>query len=283
MKKYAVLAMDFEDWFHLDYFLDKSCDKSQSTIDGFSIFLKILEKYNIKTTFFVVGELVEKYPHVINEILEKGHEIALHSYDHQRPLTMQIDEFEIDTARCINLLKEKYNYQPKGFRAPCFSMDRIRLDVLIKLGLEYDASKITFTNHELYGRIDLSNFDKINADIFRKENFFEFETTTVNFMGKSLPISGGGYLRIFPWVLIKFLLGKLFKTDKNYFFYIHPFEFSKNYKLILPAGTNLLTKIRFNLGRRSVEKKFSKLVKLLQENKFDFVRFEDLLLNHKNA
>jgi hypothetical protein len=102
-------------------------------------------------------------------------------------------------------------------------------------------------------------------------------------MGKSFPISGGGYLRIFPWVLTKFLLGKLFKTDKNYFFYIHPFEFSKNYKLTLPVGTNILTKIRFNLGRRSVEKKFSKLVKLLQENNFDFVRFEDLLLNHKNA
>jgi polysaccharide deacetylase family protein (PEP-CTERM system associated) len=283
MKKHAVLAMDLEDWFHLDYFLDKNCDKGQSTLDGFSIFLQVLEKYNIKTTFFVVGELIENYPQVINEILAKGHEIALHSYDHQRPLTMKIDDFEIDTARCIELLKEKFNYQPKGFRAPCFSMDRSRLDVLINLGLEYDASKITFTNHELYGSIDLSNFDKINADIFRKENFFEFETTTVNFMGKSFPISGGGYLRIFPWVLTKFLLGKLFKTDKNYFFYIHPFEFSKNYKLTLPVGTNILTKIRFNLGRRSVEKKFSKLVKLLQENNFDFVRFEDLLLNHKNA
>jgi len=178
---------------------------------------------------------------------------------------------------------EKYNYQPKGFRAPCFSMDRSRLDVLIKLGLEYDASRITFTNHELYGSIDLSYFHKVKADIFRKENFFEFETTTVNFIGKSWPVSGGGYLRIFPWVLTKFLLENLFKTDKNYFFYIHPFEFSKNYKITLPAGTSILTKMRFNLGRRSLEKKFSKLVLLLQENNFDFVRFEDLLLKHKNA
>ena len=283
MKKYAVLAMDLEDWFHLDYFLDKNCDKSQSTLDGFSIFLQILLKFNIKTTFFVVGELVENYPQFILEILENGHEIALHSYDHQRPLTMQIEDFEKDTARCIKLLKENFNYQPKGFRAPCFSMDRSRLDILIKLGLEYDASKIMFANHELYGSIDLSNFDKINTDVFRKENFFEFETTTINYMGKSLPISGGGYLRIFPWIFTKFLLGELFKTEKNYFFYIHPFEFSKNYKIIVPAGTNILTKIRFNLGRRSVEKKFSKLVKLLQENNFDFVRFEDLLLNHKNA
>ena len=55
MKKYAVLAMDLEDWFHLDYFLDSNCDKSQSTLDGFSIFLQVLEKYDIKTTFFVVS------------------------------------------------------------------------------------------------------------------------------------------------------------------------------------------------------------------------------------
>jgi polysaccharide deacetylase family protein (PEP-CTERM system associated) len=277
MKKYAVLAMDLEDWFHLDYFLDQDCDRKQSTIDGFKIYLSILKKYEIKTTFFVVGELIEKIPELIHQIIVHGHEIALHSYNHKRPLTIDLEEFEKDTVLCLKLLEEKFNYSPKGFRAPCFSIDRTRLNKLIDLGLSYDASKINFTNHDLYGNLDLEGFNKIGLDIFCKDNFYEFETTTINFLGRSLPISGGGYLRIFPWIFIKILLKKLFKTDKNYFFYIHPFEFSINYDIKLPENTSLITKLRFNLGRKSVEKKFNKLVDLLKKNNFNFVRFEDLL------
>ena len=55
MKKYAVLGMDVEDWFHLDYFLDEKCDISQNTLDGIEIYLDLLKDYKIKTTFFVVG------------------------------------------------------------------------------------------------------------------------------------------------------------------------------------------------------------------------------------
>jgi polysaccharide deacetylase family protein (PEP-CTERM system associated) len=277
MKKYAVLAMDLEDWFHLDYFLDQDCDRKQSTIDGFKIYLSILKKHGIKTTFFVVGELIEEIPELIHQIILHGHEIALHSYNHKRPLTIDLDEFEKDTILCLKLLEQKFNYAPKGFRAPCFSIDRTRLNKLIDLGLSYDASKINFTNHDLYGNLDLEGFNKIGIDIFCKDNFYEFETTTINFLGKSLPISGGGYLRIFPWIFIKILLKKLFKTDKNYFFYIHPFEFSINYDIKLPENTSLITKLRFNIGRKSVEKKFNKLVDLLNKNNFNFVRFEDLL------
>ncbi len=277
MKKYAVLSMDVEDWFHLDYFNEEECDQSQTTIDGLDIYMEILEKYNIKTTFFVVGSLVEKLAPVLKTIQAKGHEICLHSYTHKRPMNLSIEEFEKDTERGIEAFQEHLGFKPEGYRAPCFSLDRERLDILEEFGLAYDASKIKFDAHDLYGRIDLKGFDEITADIYRKENFYEFEASTIEIFGKNVPISGGGYLRIFPWNLTKFLLNRYMKENKNYFFYIHPFEFSKNYDIKIPENTDFKTKLRFRTGRKSVENKMHKLIKILKENQYEFVTFKEIV------
>ena len=279
MKKYAVLGMDVEDWFHLDYFLDEKCDVSQSTLDGIEIYLDILNQYHIKTTFFVVGEVVEKIQKILLRIIEEGHEIALHSYHHRRPLSMTAEEFIEDTKKSIEIFKNLLGYEVKGFRAPCFSLDRERLDILKGFGLRYDASKINFGNHKLYGNLDVDDYQKISEDIFRKDDFYEFETSTVEIFGKNIPVSGGGYLRILPWKLTQYLMSVFLKTKKNYFFYIHPFEFSKNYKIVIPDNTKAITRFRFNNGRKSVEKKMHRLIKTLQKNDFKFVKFEDLLDN----
>lgn len=277
MKKYAVLGMDVEDWFHLDYFKKEECDTTQSTMDGLSIYLDLLNQYQIKTTFFVVGELVSQYKKELELILKYGHEISLHSFAHQRPLQLSIEEFRKDTQKGIDIFKEVLNIDVKGYRAPCFSLDRERLDILKnEFKLDYDSSKIKFDAHDLYGRIDLDDFQKISNDIYIKDQFQEYEASTVEFKGKNLPVSGGGYLRIFPWFLTKFLLKKYLKTQGNYFFYIHPFEFSKNYNIKVPSNTSFVTKLRFKLGRRSVANKMHKLIKLLQENGYEFVTFEHL-------
>lgn len=279
MRKYAVLGMDVEDWFHLDYFLDEKCDISQSTLDGIEIYLELLKKYNIKTTFFVVGEIVEKIQTILKKILAEGHEIALHSYHHQRPLSLTADEFIEDTKKSLQIIKRVLNYEVKGFRAPCFSLDRERLDILKGLGLRYDASKINFGSHKLYGNLDVADFQQVTEDVFRKDNFYEFETSTVEVFGKNIPVSGGGYLRILPWKLTQYLMNAFLKTNKNYFFYIHPFEFSKNYNIVIPENTKTITKFRFNHGRKSVEIKMHRLIKILQMNNYKFVKFEDLLDN----
>lgn len=277
MKKYAVLGMDVEDWFHLDYFLDEKCDISQNTLDGIEIYLDLLKDYKIKTTFFVVGEIVVKIQNILKRIIEEGHEIALHSYHHRRPLSMSPDEFIEDTRKSVEIIKNTLGYDVKGFRAPCFSLDRQRLDILRTFGLRYDASKINFGNHALYGNLEVNDYQKIAEDIFKKGDFYEFETSTVELFGKNIPVSGGGYLRILPWKLTQYLMSVFLKTKKNYFFYIHPFEFSRNYNIVIPENTKAITKFRFNHGRKSVEKKMHRLIKILNKNNYEFVKFEDLL------
>ncbi len=276
MKKYAVLGMDIEDWFHLDYFNEDECDASQSTMDGLEIYLNILKQYNIKATFFVVASLVTKHRELLKKVIEDGHEIALHSYSHKRPLTLSIDDFIKDTKKGIAVIKEILNVEVKGYRAPCFSLDRQRLDILKAEGLIYDASKIDFGSHKLYGDLDITDFKEVHPNIYSQNNFTEFETSTVEFLGRNFPVSGGGYLRIFPWFLTKKLLKKYFKTNGNYFFYIHPFEFSKNYFIRVPENTDFKTKMRFSLGRKSVEKKMHSLIRILQKNNYSFVTFEEL-------
>lgn len=279
MKKYAVLSMDVEDWYHLDYFKKEECDQSQSTLDGLDVYLEILDQYNIKTTFFIVGELVEILKDKIKIIQEKGHEICLHSYAHTRPLNLSLENFRKDTITGIETFKEVTDIDIKGYRAPCFSLDRDRLEILKELGFNFDSSKIKFDAHDLYGRIDLNDFNDLNSNIYKQNNFYEFEASTVEVFGKNLPVSGGGYLRIFPWTLTKALLKKYFKTNKHYFFYIHPFEFSRNYEINVPENTDFKTKIRFNKGRKSVENKMHKLIKLLKQNDYEFVTFNQIMKN----
>ncbi|MEN4761962.1 polysaccharide deacetylase family protein [Chryseobacterium sp. C39-AII1] len=279
MKKYAVLSMDVEDWYHLDYFNKDECNQNQSTMDGLDIYLDILDQYDIKTTFFIVGELVEKLKDKIEIIKRKGHEICLHSYAHKRPLQLSLEDFKKDTILGVESFKNFTNTDVKGYRAPCFSLDRDRLDILRELGFEFDSSKIKFDAHDLYGRINISDFQDTDTNIYKKANFYEFEASTVEFLNKNLPVSGGGYLRIFPWFLTKGLLKRFFKTNKHYFFYIHPFEFSENYNIKVPENTNFKTKIRFNMGRKSVENKMHKLIKLLKQNNYEFVTFNQIIKN----
>lgn len=280
MKKYAVLGMDVEDWYHLDYFEKNNCNTKQSTMDGLEIYLNLLNKYDIKTTFFVVGELIEEYTELLKLVKSYGHEISLHSFQHIRPLKLSIDEFREDTKIGLEKLKQSLQIEPLGYRAPCFSLDRERLDILKdEFNMKYDSSKIKFDAHDLYGRIDLSDYKEINNNTYHKDDFFEFEAGTVELFGKNIPVSGGGYLRIFPWFVMKTLLKKYLKKNNNYFFYIHPFEFSKNYKVQVPKDTSFLTKFRFNAGRKSVERKMHNLIKLLKENGYEFATFSQIIKN----
>lgn len=276
MKKRAVISIDVEDWYHLDYFKDIKLDKSQSVLkEGIGKFLNILKNHDIKSTFFIVGELISENLKLFNDILDDGHEIAGHSYTHTRPLSQSLDDFKNDLLMLKSDLKNKFNINNPGYRAPCFSMDNARLEILTKFNYAYDSSKINTRFHPLYGNIKLDGYKKIQDNIYKKNNMIEFELPTIKFLGKKMPISGGGYLRILPWFFFKFLLKKYLKKSDSYFFFIHPFELT-NKKIILPKNTSFLSKLRFEIGRSKASKRFKNLIKILKEENFEFVTFSDL-------
>ena len=273
--KIAVFSIDVEEWYHLEYFKNSKTDKNKSVMDGLHTFIKIVNKHNIKASFFIVGELIQTLKKTIKNLDIEGHDIGLHSYFHKRPVVQNINEFIKDTKDTLSEMKSILPNNSFGYRSPCFAIDRERLDEVIKLGIQYDASKITQKEHPLYVNLDLDGFEKQERDIYKKDFFKVFEVSTIKFLGVNIPIAGGGYLRIIPWPIYIWLLKKYLKESTFINFFIHPFELS-SMNFDLPENTPYLTKFRYNYKRNKVEKRLNRIIELLKENDYNFKTFSQI-------
>lgn len=272
----AVISLDVEDWYHLDYFDRRDCDTSNSLLDGLDVYVELLDSLSIPSSFFVLGEIAERKPEFFKDLVKAGHDVGSHGWNHIRPLTMGVEEFRADLLRSLSVMKEINGDRDFGYRAPCFSLDRERLDIVKDCGFAYDSSRIEFGSHPLYGSIDMQGYEKISNGVYRQEDFMEFEATTIPFFGKHLPISGGGYLRLVPWLLMKMLISRYLRSNDLYVLYIHPFELSRLRVPETPKSTPTLTKIRYAHGRSGVAKKLKKLIQLLRSNGYTFTTFSDI-------
>ena len=276
MKRYAVLSMDVEDWYHLDYFSGLTPDRSSSMLDGLDVYLSLLERHSIRTTFFVLSELAEHLGSTLRAMAAAGHEIASHGVAHKRPLKMTVSEFGADLRQSKATLENVLQQSVEGFRAPCFSMDRTRLEEVRKAGYTYDSSRIDFTGHPLYGSLDVDDFDAVASGHVEQRGFHEFEVSTLSMLGKRFPVSGGGYLRIAPWAIMRPLIQSYVNCNPLYVLYIHPFELSPRPLPAAAAKLSFPQRLRFGLGRSGVARKLEKLVRLLKHDGFSFVTFRDL-------
>ena len=273
LKKIALVSIDVEEWFHLDYIKDRS--SSFTMLDGLDRFVEFADNENIPTTLFTLTDLLPSLSDSLKSISLSGHEIALHGTSHKRPLEMSLDEFEADCYKAVKSFQEHLDIMPHGYRASCFSLDRDRLNILKnKLNFSYDASRMDFDTHPLYGSLDMTGFTKLIDGVYveNRDRFVEFELPTVKFLGKSIPISGGGYLRIFPWILTSFLVRRFIKKNPFFSIYIHPFEMSSKKPAVF-KGLGFLNNFRFRYNINSVPKKMQKLVKLLRQEGFEFMTY----------
>lgn len=274
--KIAVLSIDVEEWYHLEYFKSLQTNKKLSTLDGLDNFIAILNRNNIKASFFIVGELMDKLRNQIKELDNQGHDIGIHSFDHKRPIEQTVSEFSADVSKCIDKISDIISKESFGYRAPCFALDRRRLEVLSRLNLKYDSSKINQKEHPLYVNLDISNFTTlIKNGIYEKNKFKVFEVSTIKFLSKQIPISGGGYLRLIPWPIYFWLLKKYIKQNTFFTFFIHPFELSET-NFALPKKTSLFTRYRYNRNRKKVAFRIEKVIKLLRDNNFTFKTFSQI-------
>ena len=124
--------------------------------------------------------------------------------------------------------------------------------------------------------INMSDFTKITDNIYKSHNLYEFELPTSKFANKKIPISGGGYLRIFPWFVMKRLISEYLDNYETYFLYIHPFELSSNKPKYL-KNQSLLKNFRFMYGQENTKHKLEKLIDLLQIKGFEFTTFHNLI------
>ena len=275
MTKYAVCTMDVE------AFSDTECIRSCGTsvdeelLDGFDRYMGILDRYGIKCTMFTVGSLAPKMTDRLHSCLQRGHRLALHSYDHIAPMKQSPEQFRTQILHAKQQLSQMFNTRVVGFRAPCFSLDRQRLDILKDLGFQYDSSHLGFRKARHTVDLDLGSFRQVRSNVFCQDHFYEFGLSRQNFMGMSSPISGGGYVRLPLWSTVKHLIRQHIKENDYYVFYLHPFELSCQ---PIPTPKNLKPHDQYYLraGIRSYPQKVEQIIRMLKDDGYRFVTFEDL-------
>lgn len=265
-----AMTVDVEDFFHVSAFesvISPSQWKDyQPRVDtNTRRLLDLFAKKEVKSTFFVLGWVAERYPDLIKEIHSQGHEVASHGYAHKRVILLSRDEFLQDIKRSKNHLEDLLGEQIIGYRAPSFSIgysNEWAFEVLAELGFKYSSSTYP-VKHDLYGTPDWPRFA-----YNRPENIIEIPIPTLRLMGKQIPIGGGGYFRLYPYKVTQKLVSKYLRQEKQpYSFYFHPWEIDADQ----PRLKNAPLKSRFrhyvNLHRTE-----AKLIRLLDDFNWSTMR-----------
>ena len=271
----AFFALDLEDWYHLDYV--KVSTKSDSMLDGVDQFIDIMLHHKITPNAFVVSEITKLVRPQLELILSAGGDIGFHGIDHVRPLQKSLTDFDEELKVGKSELQSCIGVEVSGYRAPCLSIDRERLNLVIKNNFKFDSSMINLPARKLYGKIDMDDFTKLEDSIYELNGFFEFEISTAKFFNKKLPFAGGGFFRLFPLELIKMLTKEYVRMNKNVVFFIHPFELSLN-NTPKRSITQLSVKdqMRLSINRKSTKNKMNWLIHFLKENDYSFHNFSHI-------
>lgn len=253
-----IFSADIEDW--QQSVLDFKNPISRRVLASTYKLLAILDDHQVSATFFVQGMVTEKYPELIKEIANCGHELASHSYSHEYIFDMDAQTFDQELATSVLPLEELTGQKVLGFRAPKFSIREDMLDwyceTLCKYGIKYDSSVFPMqVKVQGYG---FSGTDIV--DVFKAKGIDEYPMTIANVRGKQIPVMGGGYFRLYPYWLTK-LLSKDQINDESVF-YMHPYELDPDEYRQIKQSYNIPTRLKLTqfLGRASQEKKLHKLL-----------------------
>lgn len=274
-KKYAVFTMDVEAFADTECIRSAQIQVDADLMDGVDEYIKILNRHNIKSTLFTVGDLTEENAERLRPHIASGHKLALHSYTHEAPVNVPLDKFREKTRSAKQRMKELFGVEVQGFRAPCFSMDKERLEVLQELGFAYDSSHLNFWPARHTVKLDLKGFQKLGSNIFRNGDFYEFGLSNGRIFGQTFPISGGGYVRLCWWRFIKKLIFRHIHTHNYYVFYLHPFELTKQ-EIPEIKQLRLYDQYYIKRGVGTYDQRIEQIIQMLKEDGYEFVTFEQL-------
>tara|TARA_B100000530_G_scaffold297250_1_gene216458 strand:- start:1271 stop:2113 length:843 start_codon:yes stop_codon:yes gene_type:complete len=271
-----LLGIDFEDWYHPELVQKyvKDLTHNPTMFEGLDKIIDMLRKNETSATFFVVGELIDKNPEIIDKILGNDHEIGFHTMYHNKIDSIGFKEKFSDE---ITSFSKMTNQKSKGFRAPTFSLNKQSswiIDSLVENDYVYDSS-IVPAKTDLYGipNAEIKPY-RISSNSIEKNDpngkLIEFPLLVTKFLGKKLPAAGGFYLRTLPEKVIKNAITNYEKQNIPATFYIHSWELTPEFfpKIKLPRKENFIT-------FHNIEKAFQKMNKLI--NEFEFTSFSKFL------
>ena len=276
MKKYAVFTMDVESFSDTDCIRSSGLTVDDDLMDGLDEYINILDRHRIKSTLFTVGDLAPQIADRLRQHIANGHSLALHSYSHIAPMAVPLEQFRENTYHAKKRMQELFDVNVVGFRAPCFSMDKERLEVLQELGFCYDSSLLDYQPARHTVKMDLRNYRQLRKNIFRRGDFYEFGLAKEKVFGQDYPISGGGYVRLCNWRFIKTLIRHYIHKNDYYVFYLHPFEMTKR-KVPLLKELKKYDQFYTQRGIGTYGRRVEKIIRMLKKDGYEFVTFEQMV------
>ena len=272
-----ALTIDVEDYFQVSalapYISRAQWDSTPCRIErNMDVVLCLLREASAKATFFTLGWIAERYPGLVRQIAAEGHEIASHGYGHHRATDQSSALFSSDIQRAKAILEDISGAEVRGYRAPSFSIGNRNLwafDCIEQAGYVYSSS-VYPVRHDHYGMPDAPRF------AFRPTpRLTELPVTTSRFMKANVPAGGGGYFRLMPYPVSRWLIRRVNRVDKKpAVFYFHPWELDSGQPRV--PGIGAKTRFRHYLNLHQTERRLRRLLSDFKWDRVDRVFHDEL-------
>lgn len=281
------LSVDVEDWFQVGAFEDVIERDDWASLDdrvdrNVREILDLFDEANATATFFTLGWVAKRHGALLREIVDRGHEMASHGWDHARVFTLTREQFGEDIANARKAIEDASGVRVSGYRAPSFSIDERTPWAFMELaeqGYQYSSSVAPIT-HDHYGWASAPRF------AFKPlpwTDLVEIPVTTAMFAGKRLAAGGGGFFRVLPYAFSRWAIRQVNRQDQRpAIFYFHPWEIDPGQPRV--AGAPLKSRLRHYTNLEKMAPKLRQLVHEFAWGRMDVLAHrEKALLDAQDA
>jgi polysaccharide deacetylase family protein (PEP-CTERM system associated) len=272
------LSVDVEDWFQVGAFESVIEKDDWSSLAGrvernVQEILDLFDAAQVKATFFALGWVAARHGGLMRAIVERGHELASHGWDHARVHRMDRKQFAEDIDRARKVLEDASGVVVTGYRAPSFSIDRRTpwaFHELADQGYVYSSS-VAPVAHDHYGWAEAPRF------AFRPlpwSPLVEIPVTTAMFAGKRLAAGGGGFFRVIPYAFTRWAIRQVNRSEgRPAVFYFHPWEIDPGQPRV--AGAPLRSRLRHYTNLDRMAPKLRQLVGEFAWGRMDVLAYRE--------
>ena len=270
-----ALTIDVEDYFQVSalapYVARSEWEQRECRVErNVERILRMLDDHGAQATFFTLGWIAERYPQLVRRIVENKHELASHGFGHERASGQNEETFFADIDRAKRMLEDIAGVHVRGYRAPSFSIGEANqwaFDCIGRAGYQYSSS-IYPIRHDHYGMPEAPRFT------YRvRDNLLEVPVTTTRLLRRNWPAGGGGYFRLMPYAMSRWLLNRVNRGERQpAIFYFHPWEIDAEQPRV--PGITLKTRFRHYVNLPRTERRLRRLL-----TDFQWGRVDDVILN----
>lgn len=257
-----AMSVDVEDYFQVQAFAGRV---GREQWEGFEPrverntdrVLGVFDDAGVRATFFTLGWVAERHPALIRRMVDAGHELASHGFEHIRVFDQTPDAFRADVRRTKDLLEDIGGTEVRGYRAATFSIGESNtwaFDVLAEEGYAYSSS-VYPVRHDLYG---MPNAPRFRFRPKGANGIDEYPITTIRLFGRTLPCGGGGYFRLLPYAVSRWAMARVNRVDgQPCIFYFHPWEVDPEQPRV--AGLSAKSRFRHYVNLDAMEGRLRRL------------------------